>query len=50
MDNKKQMKVPRGTARAIRRAGLKKGWRLVKNAKQMLPPAGQQEFNDEVKS
>ena len=36
----KQMKVPRGTARALRRVGLIKNWRTTKGAKQMLPPAG----------
>jgi len=40
MSGTKEMKVPRGTARAIRRNGLVMGWRKTKGAKQMLPPAG----------
>ena len=36
----KQMKVSRGTARALRRVGLVQGWRNKKGSKQMLPPAG----------
>lgn len=38
-DGKKIMNVARGTARSVRREGLKQGWRNVANAKQMAPPA-----------
>jgi hypothetical protein len=37
---KGELKVPRGTERARRRAGLVKNWRNIKGAKQMLPVKG----------
>lgn len=40
-NGEKIMKVLRGTARAVRREGLKMGWRKVANAKQMLPAANE---------
>ena len=44
----KIMKVPRGTARVVRRLGLVRNWRNVKGAKQMVPPAGVHHDNDEM--
>lgn len=38
-NGKKEMNVARGSARAARREGIKKGWRNVANAKPMLPAA-----------
>lgn len=37
----KTMKVPRGTARTLRRAYLLRGWRLIAGAAKMLSPSSE---------